>query len=232
MLTGIVVGATSGIVIHYLKKLEKANKFNPDDFRVDFNPFSHSSDSDLSSLDKFFGDTEKTEPEPDLGWGFEEEFDEIDTPSSDSPATEPETKVATEPISWADDEVSSDSAEFEYDDEYEATYGGTDSESFEDSDVGSDSSESEADMDLAVDSDEEVGKDYHVESSDAGDDDTSDSVSEPEGYSDDEIFLKLNKVSRAEARRAIRRITGKDATYMSDAELSQLYNEIVFEENK
>ena len=173
LITGVAAGAVSGVVIHCLKKLEKANKFNPDDFKVNTD--------DLSSLDKFltpddaWGTPPSEDDLSDLDWGdFDDAFE--DTVDSDSPTEEADE----DGLSWVD----SDSDEFMPDDGDEATY----------------------------------------ERPTGGED--------VEEYSDEDIFKKLNKVSRDEARFTINKATGRDATYLSDEELSQAYNDIKFEEGK
>lgn len=182
LITGVAAGAVSGVVIHCLKKLEKANKFNPDDFKVNTD--------DLSSLDKFFGTKDvEINLTPDVAWGTPPSEDDLsdldwgdfddafeDTVESDSPTEEADE----DGLSWVD----SDSDEFIPDDGDEATY----------------------------------------ERPTGGED--------VEEYSDEDIFKKLNKVSRDDARLTINKATGRDATYLSDEELSQAYNDIKFEEGK
>lgn len=182
LITGVAAGAVSGVVIHCLKKLDKANKFNPDDFKVNTD--------DLSSLDKFFGTKDvEINLTPDVAWGTPPSDDDLsdldwgdfddafeDTVDSDSPTEE----AGEDGLSWVD----SDSDEFLPDGGDEATY---------ERPIG--------------------GEDV-------------------EGYSDEDIFKKLNKVSRDEARLTINKATGRNATYLSDEELSQAYNDIKFEEGK
>lgn len=185
LITGVAAGAVSGVVIHCLKKLDKANKFNPDDFKVNTD--------DLSSLDKFFGTKDvEINLTPDVAWGTPPSDDDLsdldwgdfddafeDTVESDSPTEE----AGEDGLSWVD----SDSDEFLPDDGDEAT--------------------------------------YERPTDDEDDEDV-------EEYSDEDIFKKLNKVSRDEARLTINKATGRDATYLSDEELSQAYNDIKFEEGK